>query len=158
MVAGQAPERRIPNCAKGSAWKVGSLSADPTFSCRSVLHMYGLNDSIDLDFLLHKELSQVCIGQFNLQLRFNENVCVSIESGFNYLPSPEVIYELSAEEYISSSMVSVLLGHAISKVEKSGKGNLELTFSNGAKLQIFDDNEYYECYTISGSPDGIIVV
>ena len=42
--------------------------------------MYGLSDDVNLSFLVGRELQQICVGLYQVQLNFDENTWVHMES------------------------------------------------------------------------------
>jgi hypothetical protein len=115
--------------------------------------MYGLSADTKLNFLLNKELEQVAVGKYDVQLHFYGAVEISIRGnatfkGFLYNDSWPAM----------GKAIIDLLGSFITKVIIPGTGDLELIFSNGENLIIHDSDEHYECYDISGGPEGLISV
>src|SRR5207237_8419413 len=55
-----------------------------TFRCRPAGDlMYGLPSNTDLSFLVGRQLAQLCLGQYQAQLRFDGDVTISLEGEFS---------------------------------------------------------------------------
>ena len=118
--------------------------------------MHGLQKETDLAFFIEKELLQVCVGLYQVILNFSDEVDIKIESLFNHKNSNE---SLTKENILPGSAISLLrlLGCTVSESSNIGNGTLELKFSNGDLLHIFDSDTGYESYQIN-SPDSKIIV
>ena len=46
--------------------------------------MYGLSEDEDLSFLIDRELGQVCVGKFQVNLNFDNQTSISIECEFSF--------------------------------------------------------------------------
>jgi len=118
--------------------------------------MYGLSKDEKLDFLLEKELIQVAIGLNQVILNFYMDISIDIGGEFNHLRNSRSLIKNKKLPRSAISLVE-LLGAHITDIKNSGDGTLELLFSNGDRLQIFDSEKNYESYTIT-LPDGTMVV
>ena len=113
--------------------------------------MYGLDKNEDLAFLLNKTLIQVCIGEYQVQLKFHEDGNISsmgaITVDERYFESPK-----EAGIFMVQSLGSTVI-ETVNPVD----GNLTLVFSSGQKVILHDDDKHYESYTISATGKLIIV-
>jgi Family of unknown function (DUF6188) len=110
--------------------------------------MYGLPKDIDLSFLLGKDLEQVAIGRYCVNLNFYDDTWISIQSCFIHQSSGvehEWIQELPPS---AASSVLSLLKASIVDAKGETDGTLTCTFSNGDLLTVYDDDPHYECYQI----------
>ena len=126
--------------------------------------MYGVPLDEDWSFLLGKELGQLCIGPFDVQLHFSENVCISMQGDDtteNYFSHKTALP--------SSSAVKGMPGKAVSLVSlpwsDRANGNCgeqhyvcAFSLSNLEELRLYDSNDSLESFTINGGPNGVIVV
>lgn len=110
--------------------------------------MYGIPKTIDLSFLLGKMVQQVCLGRYETQIRLDD-ANISIECRhtlFVAQDSQEIVWE---RDKFPSEGISKLLGQTLSGVTVEDSGALELTFSQGDRLSLFDDSEQYESFQIT---------
>jgi hypothetical protein len=128
--------------------------------------MYELDANLDLSFLIGLTLTQVCVGEFQLQLHFHQDVNVSIEESIACItPSSrsrwgcEDSWTHASEGSDMKAVVALLayLGKTTIALQRMGKSGIVLTFENGSALEIFGDNTHYESYQISHR-GGMIVV
>jgi len=119
--------------------------------------MYGLDESEDLSFMLGKELQQVAVGQYQVILHFTDDLGIYIGSGCRWINTDQESVEMSGDSPELTKNLVFLLGQKIEKTENLGEGTLQLTFSEGSQLLLFDDLENYESYQIWWK-DGEIIV
>ena len=125
--------------------------------------MYEIPADEDWSFLVGAQLSQLCIGSYNLQLHFNDKAAISIQgldTPTKSLSHKAVSLRSPAVGTIPEMAVSLisLLGARVLKVTAENSTTLALCFSNMEELRIFDCNDGYESFTINGGPSGVIVV
>ena len=123
--------------------------------------MYRIRADEDLSFLLHKELEQLCIGKYDVQLHFHDNVGISIggeepSKSFQHKTSFSPSLHVPGFPGAAISLVS-LLGEEVKRVVVEDPTTLALHFSNQEELRIYDNSDFYESFTISG-PNRLIVV
>jgi cytoskeletal protein RodZ len=85
-----------------------------------------------------------------------DDVCLSVESSFRYRFNGESV-NWNPEATKAASTVVNLLGSSVAEVKKLNVETLELTFTNGDVLQVFDNSKEYESFTIT-RPGVTIVV
>jgi len=109
----------------------------------------------DLSFLHGKQVDQVCIGLYQLQIRLSENVCISLEGNFHHKghgSSSANMMEISTK---GSTLLS-LLGKTVERV-MAGAGNaLTLQFSDNEVLTIFIRGASYESLMITAPGKNIV--
>lgn len=110
--------------------------------------MHGLAKEKDLSFLLERELLQVCVGVYQVILKFEGGIEISLECDYQVVP------DLSSSP--AASLLN-LLGSRITNVEKSGNGGVVLGFSDRGTIRIHDSNKDYESYQIVTPEQQIIV-
>ena len=119
--------------------------------------MYGVPADVDWSFLYSKELEQVCIGSFDVQLRFFGDVGISIYGGFDHLgPDGSPLSDRPDLPDRATTLVS-LLKCRVTDARPDGGKTLALRFSNGESLRIHDDDEHYETFTVSSAGPLIVV-
>lgn len=117
--------------------------------------MYGLPEDVDLSFLLNSQLLKLRRYEWNLILEFDAPVEINIESRALFSHAGNVsewVCGCSEKEVVSNAMV----GATIVSFSATRSGTLEIDFSNGSKLSVFDNSKEFESYTISGP--GLTVV
>lgn len=118
--------------------------------------MYGLDKTINLNFLVQKRLDQVCIGLSNVILKFSDDVSISLESSIEITSGDSLIsIAVGAAELVGA--LTNLLGQSVESVVNEGNGNISLSFSSGVVIRILDDRESYESYEILGPGIHIVV-
>ena len=118
---------------------------------------------MDWSFLIGKRLDQLCIGSFDVQLRFSDGISISIQaddrpvrpmwqkSGFETIPCSQRVPEMAA------SLASLVGQNTVNAVSENA-ASFALYFDNGEVLRIFDSSDSFESFTIEGGPRGVIVV
>ena len=118
--------------------------------------MFGIRNASDFSFLLGKTVQLVCLGQYQTRIHL-EDANISIECKhrlFIVEGSKEIVWE---RDEFPSEGISKLLGQTLSEVCLGANGALELTFSKGDRLSLFDDSQQYESFQV-GYGDRPIVV
>jgi hypothetical protein len=116
-----------------------------------------LPKGVDWSFMLDKELIQVCYGKHQTQLRFDGDVCVSIEAGILHTSTGDVLGKSVAREQGMASLIG-LLGSAVTSVVTDDEDVLlRLQFSNMHTLRVLRDDEPYESFSIS-APGQLTIV
>lgn len=110
--------------------------------------MNGLPEDLDTSFFHGRRLEQVCLGEYQTQLRFDGNVSVFLECEFT----------LDGERHTlsDSHFLRLLLGHIIGAASCEGAGDLRLDWGSHV-LILHDSNVEYESYTIDNG-HGLLVV
>jgi hypothetical protein len=110
--------------------------------------MHGLSEDLDLDFLPGRRLTQVCLGEFQVQMRFDADVTIDVEGEFTLDGHRRAVAD--------ATVLSKLIGHVIGSVTKEGKGDLRLRFGEHV-LILHDSNREYESYSIQSAHGSIVV-
>lgn len=108
--------------------------------------MYGLNKETDLTFFLRKELNKVVTNEYQAQLYFGTNICLSIEG--------EIEINGKASEF---EQVRCLMGGVVFGITIQNEGGINILFDDGRYLSVLDSNENYESYQITAPEINIIV-
>jgi hypothetical protein len=118
--------------------------------------MYGLKNTIDLSFLLRASVSQIVVSLSALSIDFDKAVRLTIFSSFAVgLPGqPMSKFNGSTED---APALFPLIGDVISEAKATASGGLQVIFESGSVLEIFDDSEQYESFSIANG-DQLIVV
>jgi hypothetical protein len=113
--------------------------------------MYGLPADVDVRFLCERELVQVAIGVYEVQLHFDSNVSIAIQC---HCQVGAQVYEPGK---VAGFPLIGLLGRVVVNVMPLEQRHLRLDFDDGSSLVILENDEPYESYTVTG-PGGAIVV
>jgi hypothetical protein len=108
--------------------------------------MYGLSKEADLTFFLRQELSKVLTNEYQAQLYFGTNFCLSIEGEI------EINGKKSEFEQLRNLVGKVVFGITI-----QNEGGINILFHDGSYLSVLDSNEYYESYQITAPEINIVV-
>lgn len=118
--------------------------------------MYGLKNTIDLSFLLRASVLQIVVSLSALSIDFDKAVRLTIFSSFAVgLPDqPMSKFNGSTDDALA---LFPLIGDVISEAKATASGGLQVIFESGSVLEIFDDSEQYESFSIANG-DQLIVV
>lgn len=101
-------------------------------------------------------LEQVCLGEHQLQLRFEGDLRLAVESTFRLERDGSVdVFEAVIP---GASEVARLLSQRVKSAARVGAGTLRLEFDSGTSIEIFDDSVQFESYQIHYGDGEIIVV
>ena len=115
--------------------------------------MHGLSASVNLSFLEGLVVEEVAVGPYDVQLRMEgREVVVSIVGSATAADERH-----RAGPALGRALVD-LAGRTVERVQNPGTGELTIRFSGGFTTTLHEDEGPYESYTISGGPEGIIVV
>jgi len=117
--------------------------------------MYGLPKDFKGEFLVGRTLELICFAQYQVNLHFDENVSIVVESALSHQESSNSAIR-RVKIPVAQSDLMVLLGHSILKAFGDDEGTLTIEFDNGRVLQCFDQPAY-EAYHIIQGEDEIIV-
>jgi hypothetical protein len=118
--------------------------------------MYGLPTTTDLSFLVGKSVEQVCLGQYQTQVHL-EHASISIECKHVLVTTDENRKILWERTGFPSHGISQLLGQTVLQALVIDEGILELSFSRGDRLLLFDDSDQYESFQINSGSQNIVV-
>ncbi|NYF88189.1 DUF6188 family protein [Tunturiibacter empetritectus] len=127
--------------------------------------MHGLAADADLSFLKGKLLTQICFGEFQVQLHFHEeSTYISVESSFEFEQADGVFEKYvvgpeSGERNIHqfANQLTKFIGGTVEHVEWVVDGTLTLTFPTHGKLRVLDDNPRFEAYQIGHGKDFFVI-
>jgi len=117
--------------------------------------MYGLDKTVDLAFLVGKQLTQVCIGLYQLILNFEDGISISVEGVFEYDGTTGSAGD-GGPHHAACSLLDAI-GKEPEEVQVIDGGTLVLKFRNGGDLRLVDSNEATESYQIVGPNSDIVV-
>jgi Family of unknown function (DUF6188) len=117
--------------------------------------MFGLSKSTDLSFFVGRQLVQVCVGMYQVILRFDEETSVSLECDCQIIP--QLPQRMPAYSIHASACLLRVIGDTVTSTNNVGNGDISLEFSNGCSLFIFDSNDDSESYQINHGSNILIV-
>ncbi len=118
--------------------------------------MYGIKPSDTFNVVLEKEICQVAIGSYDLQLNWGSGG-LQIEGRFRYRnhSTGRELTSSGKEPELAAETVG-LLKSTFSTV-RAGDNEVTFVFSNGDELTVYDDLQY-EVMNIRNAGDSLIVV
>lgn len=102
----------------------------------------------DLRVLVGKDLVQLCIGQYQIIMRFQPDVSISFETAVMAEPTGGGRATWTPPPAAGVSLTP-FLGRKVESTEIDGAGNLVLTFEGGT-VRIQRDDSGYESYQVAG--------
>jgi cytoskeletal protein RodZ len=118
--------------------------------------MYGLPANIDLSFLHGRVLLQLCVGQNEMILNFDEDVSITVESSIAFTFA-DGTYRHYTDWKEASHTAGALLGHQITSAKRKYGGTLCVKFDVDWWIEVFDDSQHYESYSIQNGSQLIVV-
>ena len=117
--------------------------------------MHGFSADSNFRFLLGSIVEQVCLGQYETQIRLRPGVTISLEGRYIHrIGTREIVQERSSS---GPNELFRLLGQTVTDATVMPPKSLAIGFSNGDSLTLTDDSDQYESFTI-GSPEGGYIV
>jgi hypothetical protein len=118
--------------------------------------MYGVPEDLDLAFLHNGVLTQVCLGQFQVQFHFSPVGSIYAESAWELLDSTGRIIDQNHDGPDRPPyQLHQLLGQHVTGSEVSAPDFFALYFERGQVLRVYDDSREYESFSIQ--PGNIFV-
>jgi hypothetical protein len=116
----------------------------------------GLPADTDLSAILGRTLEQVAIGSYQVQLRFDEHVTVSVEGDYAVPGADGLLGRFPSPPERAVALVA-LLGQVVVDAQVTDPGTTTLRFSSEQSVEIFDSESNFESYEISIGERLIIV-
>lgn len=118
--------------------------------------MYGIDEGLDIEFLRGEGLTQICVGEAQVILRFGDSKSISAECDM-MLRSDGGPEHVIADFKTDGGPILKMLGATLTDWRVVSRKELELAFSDGHTLVLTDDSEHYEAFQINNGPDMIVV-
>lgn len=119
--------------------------------------MYGLPEDLDLSFFVGTTLIQLGMGEHQIAFVLHPDVRLSVGSRMR-LTDPEGETVTIDEDYRETAGVLLpLISHEVERASRTPSGALRMEWSHGAALEVDDDSDQFESYTITHG-DRVIVV
>ena len=112
--------------------------------------MHGVPADLPLQAFVGDALTQICIGEHQLQFHFHDAGSISVEGGWELADSSGQILDRWLEHKERGAYrLHLLLGHAVSHFSVSPPLSFKLHFTSGHDLTVFDDSERYESFSVN---------
>ena len=110
----------------------------------------------DIKFLLNKRLLQICVGEYCVIYKFEEDVAITIEGKY-ILDINDSHYECFGDIPSSIEKAFFLLGESIVSIKILSDNTIILSFSNNAQIRLVLNDSLYESYTITYKNNQIVI-
>jgi hypothetical protein len=118
--------------------------------------MFGLPADTDLSFLHGRQLTQVCVGQYQVLMHFDEEVSISVDSEIDISHEATAMADQSTSSANPGDLLPAL-GALVKNASAPGDGSLVISFDNGVVVKVLDSSLRYESYQIWNGSEIIIV-
>jgi hypothetical protein len=119
--------------------------------------MYGIDKKISYEFLIGKELLQLCIGRYQLIFNFSDQLVISTECCLSLKFLDGTLIEVSSDSPESAGKLTCLLGRTIENVNTDIDGVMTLLFAGGLEMSIIDSSKDEESFAITIKGQEIVV-
>jgi hypothetical protein len=119
--------------------------------------MYGLPEDLDLSFFVGTTLIQLGMGEHQIQFVLHPNVRLSVESTMRLTSATGLNSRVEDGYREEAGVLLPLISHDVERASRTPSGALRLEWSNGAVLEVDDDSDQYESYTINHGERLIVV-
>ena len=110
--------------------------------------MYGLPDDFDCNYYVGKEVLQICIGSYYVQIHLKNNICFGLWDCFIHSKNGVDLSREASLPVRACTLVSLLKSKVVQVIRNSSK-ELILMFDNQEELVITDNDDYYESFSIT---------
>lgn len=111
--------------------------------------MYGVPANLDLLRFKDASLVQLCVGEFQMQFRFDSEVSISVEGRWEVRDSAGSVVDGSKPNAQRDGLyIHALLGKRVEGFSLDPPHSFSLRFETGHILTIFDDSREYESFSI----------
>lgn len=118
--------------------------------------MYGVPETLDLTFLHGREVVQVCLGQYQIQLWFYPDAVIAVGGEWELLDADgRELDRCEPGQRTKPFQLHRLLGVSVVGSEIAAPQWLSLCFTNGDVLKLFDNSPEFESFSIQ--PGDIVV-
>jgi Family of unknown function (DUF6188) len=118
--------------------------------------VYGVPPDLNLQRLIGAILTQVAIGEFQIQFHFTPEVEIAVEGHWELRDlSGRIIDRAQANADREAYRIHQLLGHQVVRTRVDPPKSFALEFDDGRQLQVFDSSPQFESFTIQ--PGDVVV-
>jgi hypothetical protein len=113
-------------------------------------------DGTDLGFLVGATLTQVAIGENETILHLHPDSTILIQSEVLIKIPGEAVSALETAVEVGSALLP-LLGKTVTDAVGTPRGSLTLTWTDGRSVEVLNDSDQYECYSVTHGTDFFVV-
>jgi hypothetical protein len=113
--------------------------------------MHGVPADLDLSRFKGATLTQLGIGEYQVQFHFHPEGSISVEGKWELRDSAGVLIDDGARDSITKREalhLHVILGKRVQTYSVSAPDSFSLRFESGHMLTVFDDSKAYESFSI----------
>lgn len=118
--------------------------------------VHGLPNTTAFARLLGLKVNQVCIGEFQLQIHFEGEMSLAIESKIAFKSGGRKKRQTSGRGRLNLVNCGSLAGSSVAEVLREADA-IVIGFTDGAKLWLVDDSIKYESFELK-FPGGSVIV
>jgi hypothetical protein len=113
--------------------------------------VHGVPADLPLQSFVGAPLTQIGIGEYQLQFHFQGAGSITVEGGWKLVDSHQQQVDASQEHKEREAYrVHLLLGQTVGSFTVSPPDSFTLHFTSGYDLTVFDDSERYESFSLLG--------
>ena len=113
---------------------------------------------LDLSFCIGHSLDQIAIGKFDVQFKFGSGVTLALQSEGELVQSGAVVATWTELAGWSSLAFFPLLNQTVARARVFDERTIELQFSEGQVLRLFDNSDQFESMQIFGPGKELLVI
>ncbi|MBI3553817.1 MAG: hypothetical protein HY077_15085 [Elusimicrobia bacterium] len=111
--------------------------------------MNGVPKDLNLSAFAKATLSQIALGEFEIQFHFSPTGSISVEGRWEFLdPKGGLIDCATDNKHRTDFRIHRLLGKRVKSSRVSAPDFFELVFEDDDVLRVFDDNKEFESFSI----------
>jgi hypothetical protein len=121
--------------------------------------MYRFAPDLDFSFCIGSSLAQIAIGKYDVQFKFGSGATIAVQSKAVVFCQKEPIANWSEDNGWSSLAFHGLLNQSVVRGIVVDERTIELQFSEGLVLRLYDESDEYESMQIYlPAPNSDIIV
>ena len=120
--------------------------------------MNRIASDLDLSFCISHSLDQIAIGKYDLQLNFGSGVTLAVQSEAELLKGGTVVGTWTEAGGWSSLAYAALLNDTVTHAHIPDERTIELQFSDGLVLRLYDNSDQFESMQIFGPGRDLVVI
>jgi hypothetical protein len=119
--------------------------------------MYGIPANLDLSKFRATTLSQICLGEYQIQFHFHPEGSIYVEGRWELRDLTGTLVDESTEMNAERDALRlhVILGKVVESYSISAPDSFALRFESGHSLTVFDSSKQYESFSIQPFADGL---
>ena len=112
--------------------------------------MYGVPINLDLSGFKAATLTQVAIGEYQIQFHFHPEGYISVEGKWELRDSAGVLLDCAKDTNAERDAyrVHIILGKCVESYTVNAPDSFSIQFESGHILTVFDDSKQYESFSI----------